>query len=284
MRANLENNTDAVIFRTQLNDNFKDVYNLTGVTAPTNNVFASITKTGLYCEAKAAGTAGDAVEFVYVANSTDDLACEVTGSVITIKLAKTTGSKNTATLRAAIITATPAAIALVRVYVVTAATEGVAFAQEALTGGVDGTVGYLGQVRYDASAVKWECVGITNVALGTQGYFWEPQGFPGLAKYPTGIFVGTKRVFKQLITGVIANASGTVASFGLPHKNWKPYSPLYAANVLSAGVYSMLGGYYNTANFSVLGMFEGQMYVLHIAGGAYVGGTFTCDGYFYEDV
>lgn len=129
----------------------------TGVTAPTSETKASYTiQTALKLEAKALGTLGNAVTVKAEANTSDNLAVSVTGDALTILLANATGSKNTMTLIAAAIAASTPANALVNAIVITGATQMTAFTVQSLSGGVNGSVGYLGEIRYDTNGTRWE--------------------------------------------------------------------------------------------------------------------------------
>jgi hypothetical protein len=188
---------------------------LTGQTAPVSETRATATYTGasnagfiLY--SKLLGTAGNAITYVITTAADDNLAISVTGNAITIALANTTSSKNTATLVKAAIGAKAEANALVAV-VLTGTGAGVVATQAvaSLTGGLNGTAGYQGQVIYDTSGNEWKMIW-TNGTV----YYWTPNGFPAInTEYPAYVEAGTI-VFKFQFSGLIS-ASTTKAGQSL---------------------------------------------------------------------
>lgn len=86
--------------------------------------------------------------------------------LIEIKLG-TTVANNTMTLIAAAIGLKPDVAAIVNTIVITGATQMTAFAVVELAGGVDGSVGYLGETRFDTNAIEW------RMCYTTAGcYYW----------------------------------------------------------------------------------------------------------------
>jgi hypothetical protein len=185
----------------------------TNQTAPVSETRATATYTGaanagfiLY--SKLLGTAGNAITYVITTAADDNLAISVTGNAITIALANTTGSKNTATLVKAAIEAKAEANALVAV-VLTGTGAGVVATQAVanLTGGLNGTAGYQGQVIFDTYGNEWKMIW-TNGAV----YYWAPEGFPANnTEYPAYIEGGAV-VYKIRATSTSAAAGGYFAN------------------------------------------------------------------------
>lgn len=185
----------------------------TGQATPVSETKASITiQTALKLEAKALGTLGNAVTVNAVANSSDNLAVSVTGNALTILLANATGSKNTMTLIAALIASTPDANAIFNAIVITGATQMTAFTVQSLTGGVNGDVGYLGEVRYDTNNTEWKMCYTTGGC-----YYWciaDKDVYPALgveyiSHYCTRL---SKLVYKMAKEMTTAPAGGVVSA------------------------------------------------------------------------
>jgi hypothetical protein len=145
----------------------------TNQTAPVSETRATATYTGasnagfiLY--SKLLGTAGNAITYTITTAADDNLAITVTGNAITIALANTTSSKNTAILVKAAIEAKAEANALVAI-VLTGTGAGVVATQAvaSLTGGLNGTAGYQGQVIFDTNGNRWE---LEYISGGS--YYW----------------------------------------------------------------------------------------------------------------
>lgn len=172
----------ASVFRAALNAMFGELYPKTAQTAPTNNVYPSLmigsTANGrILFRSKTPAVGAGAVTIQVVANSTDNLEASITGDAITIKLANTTTSKNTALLVQTLLNSTPEIYAkgctLLYLGDTGAGTFGateIALGVQALSGGILGTVGYPGQVIYDTTRRKWTCA---IDAYG--GYLWIPS-------------------------------------------------------------------------------------------------------------
>jgi hypothetical protein len=113
---------------------------------------------------KLLGTAGNYIAHKATVAADDNLAIVVTGAgtagnpyVIDIQLANTTLTKNTATLVKAAIEAKAEANALVAdVLTGTGAGQVAVYAQTSLSGGLNGTTGYLGQEVFDTDGVLWK--------------------------------------------------------------------------------------------------------------------------------
>ncbi len=113
--------------------------------------------------AKALGTLGNFISVKATASADDVLRIAVTGTgtildpyLIDIQLANTTGSKNTSALISAAIVAAAPSNALVFTNAYVPATQITAFTVQSLVGGVNGTIGYLGQVIYAADGTRYE--------------------------------------------------------------------------------------------------------------------------------
>ncbi len=150
---------------------------------PVSETKASLTvQTALKLEAKLLGTLGNNITVKAVSSGVAGMSISnLTGAgtqadpyLIEIKLGTTT-TNNTMTLIAAAIAAKTDVAAIVNTVVVAGATQMTVFTVVPLTGGLNGSVGYKGEVIFDADGTKWELKYIT-----TGCYYWCPDGFPAV--------------------------------------------------------------------------------------------------------
>jgi hypothetical protein len=218
----------------------------TNQTAPVSETRATETYTGaanagfiLY--SKLLGTAGNAITYTITTAADNNLAISVTDNAITIALANTTSSKNTATLVKAAIEAKAEANALVAV-VLTGTGAGVVATQAVanLTGGLNGTAGYQGQVVFDANKTRWEMIWTDGTV-----YYWAPPRdcYPATAtEYVVGYdHVNGKIIYKKRITGT-TSANGT--SVAVAHGILLFDQMIDMINKITTGTPTQVGNFY----------------------------------------
>ena len=187
-----------------------------GVATPESETKATATYTGatnagFILTSKLNGTLGNGISYKITTAATDTLVIVVTDQLIDIQLANTTSSKNTATLVKAAIEANTAANALVY-FVLTGTGAGVVATQAVanLVGGLNGTVGNLGDVRFDTDGNRWELIKIVGSV-----YYWKVDGYPAanteyISRWDSAL---GKIVYKALITGNTPNSASANQAF-----------------------------------------------------------------------
>lgn len=187
---------------------------LTGQTAPVSETKSKlIVQLALKIQSKLPGTSGNDIAVKATTSVDDVLRIVVTPQIvgvspyiIDIQLANTTTANNTATLVAAAIRASAAAFALVNAIYIEGASATVitTFAQTSLSGGANGTVGYIGQVVQAADNIIWKLV-----YKYTDYYYWSPNQIPAVnteyVDYYDGIL--DKVVYKQRFTSTSNSTS-----------------------------------------------------------------------------